>query len=126
VTHHLELPELLWLAERIQDDPAADDLGALEAAAFRHQGRRMDTDYYGSVWLKAAALLHTIVLLRPLEHSNHRFGFLAARGFLEANGVRVDPKPAQLRDVLATVEPGMAGVQAIARTLRHWAEQAER
>lgn len=124
MTHHLELPELLWLAERIHGDPAADDLGALEAAAFRHQAGRMDTDYYGSVWLKAAALLHTVVLLRPLEHSNHRFGFLAARGFLEANGITLDPEPAQLRDTLAGVEPGMAGVHTVARALRQWAEQA--
>jgi prophage maintenance system killer protein len=124
VTHHLELPELLWLAERLPGDPAADDLGALEAAAFRHQAGRMDTDYYGSVWLKAAALLHTVVLLRPLEHSNHGFGFLAARGFLEANGISIDPKPSELHAVFTAVEPGMAGVHAVARVLRQWAGEA--
>ncbi|MFG3254579.1 fic family toxin-antitoxin system, toxin component [Streptomyces sp. NPDC048172] len=122
MTHHLDFRQLLWAAEQLPGDPQADDYGALVVAAERTAAEAFGYEVYGSTPLKAAALLQTIVLLEPLEHSNRTFGFAAARAFLMANGMRLRPKPDELRELMADIRPGAAGVRAIAERLTRWTE----
>ncbi|MFC5800860.1 fic family toxin-antitoxin system, toxin component [Streptomyces formicae] len=120
MTHHLDLSQLLWTAERLPGDPQADDYGSLIAAIDRAGAAAFGYEVYGSVPLKAAALFQTIALLKPLEHSNKTFAFAAARAFMRANGQVLRPKPDQLSELLANIQPGAPGVRAIAERLAQW------
>ncbi|MGW7052161.1 fic family toxin-antitoxin system, toxin component [Streptomyces sp. NPDC054887] len=120
--HPPELAELLHVAESIPGDPQVDDYGALVTAVARPSASVGGIECYQTLTGKAAVLLQTLALLGPLEHSNLRFGWYAAVGFLEANGVRLKPDPARATALLSRVAPGMPGVRALARDLREWAE----
>ncbi|MGP3999011.1 fic family toxin-antitoxin system, toxin component [Streptomyces sp. 8N706] len=122
MTHHLDFRQLLWAAEQLPGDPQVDDYGALIVAADRTKAEAFGYEVYGSVPLKAAALMQTIALLQPLERSNRTFGFGAARAFLLANGLRIQPKPEEVRELLTAIRPGTAGVRAIAERLNQWAQ----
>ncbi|MET9291104.1 fic family toxin-antitoxin system, toxin component [Streptomyces sp. NPDC003077] len=119
--HHIDARQLLWAARRLPGAPGVHDHGALIAAAHRTTAEVFRNEVYDSAPLKAAALLQTLVLLRPLEHGNRMLGFGAARAFLAANGLHIRPRPDELRALLASVEPGAAGVRAVAERLTRWA-----
>ncbi|WP_093800335.1 hypothetical protein [Streptomyces sp. Wb2n-11] len=123
MTHHLDLSQLLWTAEQVPGDPQADDLGVLIAGSARTQAKAFDHEVYGSVPLKAAALMQTLALLAPLERGNKAFAFTAARAFMRANGLRLQPPPDELRKVLASIRPGAAGVRALSEHLHRWSQQ---
>jgi prophage maintenance system killer protein len=123
VTQSAEVAYLLRLAETLPGDPQVDDLGPLYAAVARHQAAAMGQDVYGSNWLKAASLLHTLTRLPCLEHSNRAFAWAAAVGFLAINDHALDYKPADAVALTKDVSSGQIGVQQIASILRSW--QAE-
>lgn len=121
MTHLIEEAFLLQLAERIDGDPQIDDLGPLFGAVARHRARAMERDVYGSDWLKAAALLHTLVRLPSLEHSNRQFAWLAAVGFLTLNGYHLNYPPKAAASMVNDAGAGLLAVQQIAVQLRQWA-----
>jgi prophage maintenance system killer protein len=120
VSQSAEVPYLLRLAETLPGDPQVDDLGPLYAAVARHQAAAMGQDVYGSDWLKAAALLHTLARLPGLEHSNRAFAWAAAVGLLAINDHTLDYKPADAVTLVKDVSAGLIGVQQIASALRSW------
>lgn len=69
----LDVTFLLHAAELLPGDPQVDDLGPLYAAVARGNARALERDVYGSVYLKTAALLQTLVRLPCLEHSDDAF-----------------------------------------------------
>ncbi len=58
---------LLHAAELLPGDPQVDDYGPLYATVARVNARAMERDVYGSVYLKAAALLQTLAKLPVLS-----------------------------------------------------------
>ena len=120
MTQSAEVPYLLRLAETLPGDPQVDDLGPLYAAVARHQAAALGQDVYGSDWLKAAALLHTLARLPCLEHSNRAFAWAAATGFLAINDLVLDCKPADAVTLVKDVAGGLIGIQQTAAVLRSW------
>jgi prophage maintenance system killer protein len=120
VTQFAEVPYLLRLAETLPGDPQLDDLGPLYAAVARHQSAAMGQDVYGSDWLKAAALLHTLARLPGLEHGNRAFAWSAAVGFLAINDRALHYKPDDAVTLVKDASTGLLGVQQIASVLRSW------
>jgi death-on-curing protein len=118
---YAEAPWLLQIAEHIHGDPQADDLGPLDAAVARHRAQAMGREIYGSIWLKAAALLHTLARLPSLEHSNGQFGWLSAVAFLQVNGRTLDYPPKEAAALVRDVVAGDIGIMGIALQLRRWA-----
>ncbi|MEU1622388.1 fic family toxin-antitoxin system, toxin component [Streptomyces sp. NPDC005722] len=118
---HLEVPWLLQLAEQLHGDPQANDIGPLFAAVSRHSAVAMGRDVYGSLWLKAGALLETLSRLRALEHSNRQFALMAAVAFLQVNGHTVKFPPKDAATLVRDVAEGTKGVIDAARQLRTWA-----
>ena len=118
---YAEVPWLLQVAEHIDGDPQPDDLGPLIAGVARHRGQALGRDVYGSIWLKAASLLHTLARLPSLEHSNAQFAWLAAVAFLQVNGHTLDYPPKDAAALLRNVVTGDIGPQRIALQLRQWA-----
>jgi len=88
VTIYLDLPSLLDLAEMILDaPPRVRDMGLLSSAAARPATVAFGVEAYEDIWTKAGALLQSIALNHALIDGNKRLAWVAARVFLDLNGV---------------------------------------
>lgn len=118
--HPLDVAYLLHAAELLPGDPQVDDLGPLYAAVARVNARAMERDIYGTLNLKAAALLQTLAKLPCLEHSNEAFAWHCTEAYLALGGRRLayDPKDALV--LIRDAATGALGVPRIARQLRDW------
>lgn len=86
----LDLDDVLGLAQRLLGDhPPIRDVGLLGSAVARPQTSIGGDDAYPSIWLKAAALLQSIVDNHALVDGNERLGWLATAVFLEINDASV-------------------------------------
>ncbi len=86
----LDLDDVIELARRLLGDPPPiRDAGLLGSAIARPQTTIGGEDAYPSLWLKAAALLHSLVTNHALIDGNKRLGWLATAVFLEINGASV-------------------------------------
>lgn len=86
----LDLDDVLDLARRLLGDPPPiRDVGLLGSAVARPQTRIGADDAYPTIWLKAAALLQSIVGNHALVDGNERLGWLATGVFLEINDASV-------------------------------------
>jgi prophage maintenance system killer protein len=119
--HPLDLPFLLHAAELLEGDPQFDDYGPLYAAVGRVNARAMDRDVHGSPYLKASALLQTLVRLPSLEHSNEAFAWHSCEAYLALNGQRLTYEPKDAVALVRDAATGSWGVARIARRLRGWA-----
>ncbi|MGV9453175.1 fic family toxin-antitoxin system, toxin component [Streptomyces sp. NPDC003635] len=118
--HPLDVTFLLHAAELLPGDPQVDDLGPLYAAVARVNARALEHDVYGSVYLKAAALLQTLVRLPCLEHSNEAFAWHCAEAYLTLNGRHLDYPPKEAAALVRDAASGTTGVGLTARQLRIW------
>ena len=83
----LDLDDVLLLVRRhLGDPPPIRDAGLLASAVARPQTTVFGDDAYPTIWLKAAALLQSIVNNHALVDGNKRLGWLATATFLELNG----------------------------------------
>lgn len=80
----------------------------------------MDQNVYGSVWLKAAAMLETIIFHEPLEERNQFFAWLAAETFLAANIVHMTYEPEEALALVMRAKHKGANVREVAAQLRAW------
>ncbi|MFI7142497.1 type II toxin-antitoxin system death-on-curing family toxin [Streptomyces massasporeus] len=120
MTRFLSPQELLQIAQTLPGDPACLDLGVLDAVCARVQAHYMGRDVYASDWLKAAAMLETIVLHEPLEAKNEFFAWLVAETYLNTNGVTLDYEPEEALALVMRAKHKGARVQEIAAQLRGW------
>jgi death-on-curing protein len=118
--HPLDVMFLLHAAEQLDGDPQVDDYGPLYAAVGRVNARGLETDIYGSLHLKAAALLHTLAKMPCLEHSNEAFAWHATEAFLFLHGYRLDYPPKGAVMLVRDAASGALGVARLARQLRDW------
>ena len=82
----LDLDDLLALATRpLGDPPPVRDVGLLGSAIARPRTTVGGQDAYPTSWLKAAALLQSIVNNHVLVDGNKRLGWLATAVFLGAS-----------------------------------------
>ena len=86
----LDLDDVIELARRLLGDPPPiRDAGLLGSAVARPQTTVALEDAYLTIWLKAAALLQSIVGNHALIDGNKRLGWLTTAVFLEINGASV-------------------------------------
>lgn len=85
---YLDLEDVVALAARLLGDPPpVRDLGLLGSAAARPAVSAFGEDAYPDIWVKAAALLQSLVKNHPLVDGNKRLGWLATAVFLDLNGI---------------------------------------
>ncbi|MFF1278153.1 fic family toxin-antitoxin system, toxin component [Streptomyces marokkonensis] len=118
--HPLDVAFLLHAAELLSGDPQVDDYGPLYAAAARVNARALERDIYGSLYLKAGALLQTLARLPCLEHSHEAFAWHSTEAFLALNGCRLDYPPKEAVVLVREAAAGTLGVGLIGRRLRAW------
>ncbi|MDX6216064.1 MAG: death on curing protein [Frankiales bacterium] len=113
MTEYLDLEDLLGLVRLLNAGPVRD-VGLLESAAARPQATALGEDAYGSLELKAAALLHSVAGNHALVDGNKRLAWLATVVFLDVNGheTGLDAEGAfqLVMDVAAGTELDAAGI----------------
>jgi death-on-curing protein len=116
---HLDLDDLLVLAGRLLGDPPpVRDVGLLGSAVARPRTTVGGRDAYPSVWLKAAALLQSIVNNHALVDGNKRLGWLATAVFLELNEASVRAaNNDDVYDLVTAVASSQMSVEKIATRL---------
>ena len=80
----IDLPRVL-----LGDSPPIRDVGLLASAVARPQTTVGGEDAYPTIWLKAAALLQSVLGNHALVDGNKRLGWLSVAVFLEINDVSV-------------------------------------
>ncbi|OLF04593.1 death-on-curing protein [Actinophytocola xinjiangensis] len=123
---YLDASDLLVLAAAVTGgDLVVRDLGLLDAAAHRPRATVLGVQAYDTLWLKASALLDSIVCTRPLAEGNWRLGWVAAVALCDMNGWWVDADEDEALDLVREVGRGRIGVPEMAAHLEQWAKPKE-
>ncbi|MEV4319372.1 Fic family protein [Actinocrispum sp. NPDC049592] len=121
---YLDASDLLVLAAAVTGgDLVVRDLGLLDSAAHRPQATVLGVEAYETLWLKAAALMESIIRNRPLAEGNWRLGWVAAVTLCDINGWWVDAEEDAALDLVREVDRGAIEVPAIAALLESWGIQ---
>nr|WP_223199500.1 Fic family protein [Solihabitans fulvus] len=121
ITTYLDAGDLLVLATAVTGgDLVVRDLGLLDSAAHRPRATVLGVEAYDTLWLKAAALLDSIVSTRPLAEGNWRLGWVAAVTLCDVNGWWIDADEDEALDLVRDVDRGNAEVLWIAERLEAW------
>ena len=116
---HLDLDDLLHVAERTLGDVELRDVGLLDAAAARPRATAFGEEAYPSIHDKAAALLHSLARTQPLVDGNKRLALAATIAFYGLNGYRLTLSNEVAYDLVMAVAVGdLDDVGTIAERLR--------
>jgi len=123
---YLDLDDVLALATRLLGDPPPiRDVGLLGSAVARPQTTVGGRDAYPTIWLKAAALLQSIVNNHALIDGNERLGWLATAVFRELNDASVaSATNDDVYDLVITVASTKTTLEEIASRLEALAATA--
>ena len=119
---YLDASDLLVLAAAVTGgDLVVRDLGLLDSAAHRPRATVLGVQAYDTLWLKAAALLDSIVCTRPLVEGNWRLGWVAAVTMCDMNGWWIDADEDDALEIVREVGRGTVDVPKMAGHLEQWA-----
>jgi death on curing protein len=120
VTRYLTVEQALRIARFAVGGPVeVRDLGLLDAAVTRPRASVLGRDAYTDLFIKAAALLHSLAKDHPLVDGNKRLAWLATWVFFAKNGVELDPDDDTAYDLVVAVAAGKIDeVDEIATVLR--------
>jgi len=126
VTNYLDSADLLMIATTVgAGDLVVRDAGLLDAAAYRPRATMLGAEAYPTLWLKAAALLDSIVRTRPLLEGNWRLGWLAVVTFCDLNGWWIDADDDAALAVIRRISRGEVEVPEVAHWLEIWAKMTD-
>ncbi|MCP3800413.1 death-on-curing protein [Allokutzneria sp. A3M-2-11 16] len=119
---YLDASDLLVLATAVTGgDLVVRDVGLLDAAAHRPRAAVLGVEAYGTLWLKAAAMLDSIVCTRPLVEGNWRLAWVAAVTLCDINGWWIDADEDDALEVVREVGRGDLDVADVAVRFEKWA-----
>ncbi|CAM3618967.1 type II toxin-antitoxin system death-on-curing family toxin [Mycobacterium frederiksbergense] len=124
MTEYLDLDDLLAIARRaIDNDVAVRDYGLLESALARPRASVFGEDAYPDVFLKAAALMHSLARNHALVDGNKRLAWTACRTFLALNDRWIAATEDDRFDFVIRVATGAEPeLDEIAAQLRGWSD----
>jgi death-on-curing protein len=96
------------------------DAGLISSAAARPQTCVFGEEPYPTLWLKAAALLHSLTCYHALVDGNKRAALICADLFLKLNGARLDPSRGDeiFKLVISVADGSLSDVDPIAAVLQ--------
>jgi len=100
---YLDIEDLLRIAAVVGTGPVLD-AGALDGAAARARSRIWGIESYGTLELKAAALMHSICRTPAFEDENEKLAVAAGMMFLRINGFKLAPS----QEVAVALAHGLA------------------
>jgi death on curing protein len=109
--HHEEV-------EKFGGSHGVRDLNLLDSAVQRPQSSFMGEDLYPTVFDKAAALMHSILLNHPFVDANKRTATVSAAYFLHLNGYAVEAKQKELMNFALKVESKELNLEEISKWLK--------
>ena len=119
---HLTADDLVVIAGSATEAPAVvRDYGLLDAAANRPRASAFGQNAYPSLHLKAAALLHSILMNHALVDGNKRLAWLATYVFYDLNGHSLDAPTDDAFDFMIAVITEHSDVEEIGAQLEKWA-----
>jgi death on curing protein len=121
----LDLDDLVDLARRLLGDPPPiRDVGLLASAVARPQTTVGGGDAYPTIWMKAAALVQSVVNNHAFVDGNKRLGWLATAVFLELNQASVAAAPNDaVYELVMSVASSNIDVEEIADCLLQLSER---
>lgn len=109
--HHEEV-------EKFGGSHGVRDLNLLDSALQRPQSSFMGEDLYPTIFHKAAALMHSILLNHPFIDANKRTATVATAYFLNLNGYSIEVKQKELVEFALKVESKKMDLEQIAKWLK--------
>jgi death-on-curing protein len=121
MTRYLTTSDLVAIAHAAMGDALIRDVGLIDSAAHRPMASAFGREAYPDLYLKAAALLHSILRNHPLVDGNKRLAWVACRTFLVLNGAVFTPDVDVATEfVLAVASGAEDDLPKIAAVLRTW------
>jgi death-on-curing protein len=124
---YLGAEDILIIAQAACDDMqvVVRDAGLLESAAHRPMAEMFGQEAYSDLFEKAAALLQSLAINRPLFDGNKRMASLSCFTFLALNGVQLRPDIDAAEALVIGVATGdIDEVKVLAERLRVLSEDA--
>lgn len=118
---HVGMPWLLEIqTEILPKELAVADYSALRAAVCRYQESQPRLGYVPDAAWRAAGLLETLALLRPLPARSAFFAAMVVVRYMGDSGEGVDAPYGALPDLVADVRAQRADVYDAADCIRSW------
>lgn len=93
-------------------------LDLLDSALHRPQSSFMGEDLYPTLFLKAAALMHSILLNHPFIDANKRTATVSMAYFLHVNGYAIEVEQKELVELALKVESKQIDLEQISKWLK--------
>jgi death-on-curing protein len=123
---YLTPEQIQWIHRRVVEttggSPRVRDLNLVQSSAVRPSAGAGRRDTYHTIPEKAAALLESLVLYHPFVDGNKRCALVATGIFLERNGWRLEPRPADTQRFLNRLAGGATRFPDVVR----WVERNSR
>ncbi|MDX1874549.1 type II toxin-antitoxin system death-on-curing family toxin [Mycolicibacterium sp. 120266] len=122
MTEYLDLEDLLEIARRtIGVEVVVRDYGLLQSALARPRTSVFGEDAYPDLFVKAAALMHSLARNHALVDGNKRLAWTACRTFLAINAEWLAaPEDDRFDFVIAVAKGDEPSLNHIAEQLREW------
>ncbi|MFJ9521152.1 toxin Doc [Kitasatospora sp. NPDC101801] len=118
---HVDIRWLLDVQEQAYpEDLTVRDYSALQAAVARHRVNTAQLGHDADPSWCAAALMHTIVQLRPLPVRNNLYACMATAAYMHAAEEGIDPPYGALVELARDVAEFKADVFVAADRIRSW------
>lgn len=119
----LTLDEVLAIqhkeVEKFGGSHGVRDLNLLDSALQRPQSSFMGEDLYPTIFDKAAALMHSILLNHPFIDANKRTSMVSAAYFLHLNGYDIKTTQKELVELALKVESKKMSLDQISKWLKN-------
>lgn len=106
------------IAKRAGSKAGVRDFGLLHSAVERPKATYFGDDLYPNVFLKAAALLHSLCMNHPFTDVNKRTSWVSTKRFLKINGYHLKSKKTDAADFMVHVDNAQPDIKAIAKWLK--------
>lgn len=104
--------------ERYSGSHGIRDLKLLESAIHRPQSSFMGEDLYNSIFDKASALMHSILMNHPFLDGNKRTATVSTAAFLHLNGLEIKCSQKELINLALSVETKEKNLEQISVWLK--------
>lgn len=99
------------------------DLALLESAIYRPQTTFSGQELYSTVFDKASALLHSLVMNHPFIDGNKRTGAVSMIIFLGLNGIELKTDQDKLIEVILQVENKTLTIEQLSEWIKSHAQE---
>lgn len=117
--HHKEV-------EKFGGSHGVRDLNLLESAVYRPQSSFMGEDLYPTIFDKAAALMHSLLMNHAFVDANKRTAIVSTSYFLHLNGYKIKMEQKEVVEFALKVESKQLDLEQISLWLKEHSQKARK